>query len=88
MTVEGLCPVLKPCICAAISDALRPASRGTAVSTAELAAWQPEQEDAPGGGSDAAKAQPLQTAIAATAMSERAALMAKFHDKEEESGGR
>jgi hypothetical protein len=34
-----------------MSSALRPASTGTLVSTAELAGWQPEQAAAPTGGS-------------------------------------
>src|SRR5262249_743105 len=56
ITVEGSCPDLKPCMAATRSAGSRPASRGTDVSTNRLAGWQPEQEDAPGGGASAAEA--------------------------------
>src|SRR3989442_2293743 len=51
MTVAGRWPARNACICATSSAALRPASRGTAVSTPALAGWQPEHEVAPGGAS-------------------------------------
>src|SRR5690242_21165749 len=61
MIVPGRVPPRKARISSAIRAAGRPASRGTGVSTAALAAWQPEQELAPGGaatpGASAATAQ-------------------------------
>jgi hypothetical protein len=50
MTVEGRSPERKASIAAMISSGLRSRIRGTGVFTAALAAWQPEQEAAPGGG--------------------------------------
>ena len=60
ITVEGRSPLRKACIAAMISGGWRPRIRGTRVSTSTLDAWQPEQEDAPGGGS-AATAAPVVT---------------------------
>ena len=58
ITVAGRCPARKACIAATISAAGRPTRRGTGVCTAALAAWQPEQELAPGGASAAAATAP------------------------------
>src|SRR5712671_4062067 len=63
--VEGSSPVRKACIAAMISPDLRPKKGGTGVSTLTLVAWQPEHEDAPGGGSaPAALAQEMRSASA------------------------
>ena len=48
ITVEGSCPDLNASIAVTMSAGLRPLSRGTVVSAARVAAWQPEQERAPG----------------------------------------
>src|SRR5262249_44333542 len=77
ITVDGRCPVLKARICATMSATSRPARRGTALSTSAAAAWQPEQDDAPGGGSGAAEnAAPAHPTDAATAARRCAAFMA------------
>ena len=56
MTVEARAPLRKACIAAMISAGWRPRIRGIGVTTSALAAWQPEQEDAPAGGSAATAA--------------------------------
>ncbi len=53
ITVAGRCPARKACISVTISAERRPTRRTTGVGTAALAEWQPEQELAPGGASDA-----------------------------------
>src|SRR6476646_4574251 len=72
ITVEGSCPDLNASIAVTMSAGLRPLSRGTVVSAARVAAWQPEQERAPGGASagPAAAAQSInaKTSVAATTM--------------------
>src|SRR5438105_10161271 len=50
ITVAGFCPDRNASIAATISAGLRPAMRGTRVSTFALAAWQPVHDAAPGGG--------------------------------------
>ena len=68
ITVDATCPDLNACIAAVISPGLRPASRGTLVST-RPDGWQPEQELAPGGASasPAAEAGPWKAKIKAPA---------------------
>src|SRR5712692_3611578 len=56
MTVDGFCPERNACMAATISAGLRPASRGTLVSTLALVGWQPVQEVAPDGGAAAVPA--------------------------------
>jgi hypothetical protein len=56
ITVAGSEPSRNPVIAVMISSALRPYRRDTeeeAAATPEL--WQPEQDAAPGGGSEAAR---------------------------------
>jgi hypothetical protein len=50
ITVEGRSPLRKACIAAMISAGWSPTIRGIEVFTSLLSGWQPEQEDAPGGG--------------------------------------
>src|SRR6516162_15214 len=54
MTVDERSPLRKARIAAMISAGWRARIRGAGVSTLALTAWQPEQEDAPAGGSAAA----------------------------------
>src|SRR3954451_18821544 len=72
ITGEGSCPDLNASIAVTMSAGVRPLSRGTAVSAALVAGWQPEQERAPGGASagPAAAAQSInaKTRAAATAI--------------------
>jgi hypothetical protein len=54
MTVAGSEPSRNPVIAVMISSALRPYSRDTEEAAAAPEVWQPEQDVAPGGGSEAA----------------------------------
>ena len=56
MTVEARSPLRKACIAAVISAGWRPRIRGIGVATSALGGWQPEQEEAPAGGSAAVTA--------------------------------
>src|SRR5262249_57815590 len=59
ITVAGRWPARNAFIAAVISVAGRPPRRGTGVATDALAAWQPEQELAPGGASAATATLPI-----------------------------
>jgi len=50
ITVAGFCPERNASMAATISEAGRPAIRGTRVSILGSAAWQPVHDAAPGGG--------------------------------------
>ena len=54
MTVAGSEPSRNPVIAVMISSALRPYSRDTEEAAVAPEVWQPEQDAAPGGGSEAA----------------------------------
>ena len=54
ITVAGSEPSRNPVIAVMMSPALRPYSRETGEAGTAPVAWQPEQDAAPGGGSDAA----------------------------------
>src|SRR4051812_39956482 len=74
MMVPGRWPDLKSAIWLTISAAGRPASGGTGVPAFGLAAWQPEQDAAPGGAS-AAHAEPMMRRTTAEATKNRVAYM-------------
>jgi hypothetical protein len=60
ITVVGFCPERNAAMAAMISAALRPAIRGTFVSTFALLEWQPVHDAAPGGGIEGAAATPAE----------------------------
>src|SRR6185436_1810336 len=65
ITVAGSEPSRKPVIAVVISPASRPYSRDTDEAEAAPAAWQPEQDAAPGGGREAAMTCAIDTTIVA-----------------------
>src|SRR5262245_54584940 len=89
ITVDGICPDLKPCIAVTMSAGLRPTRRGTVVSTKRAAGWQPEQEAAPGGASagPAAKAVPIIVRTNAAAVMMRVPIMSEYSTAMARCGG-
>jgi hypothetical protein len=75
ITVPDLSPERNAFICAKISPAARPASRGTGDSTFGPSGWQPEQADAPGGAGEAACAAPAIARISTAATAARVDIM-------------
>src|SRR5437879_2679335 len=78
MTVAGSEPSRKPVIAVMISPASRPYRRATGEPAAAFDEWQPEQDDAPGGGSEAASSGGLHATAMATAIARRNAFISNL----------
>jgi hypothetical protein len=70
-----------------ISPASRPYSRETGEAGTAPAAWQPEQDAAPGGGSEAASTGEVDAATVAIAMATQNAFISEYPQKRA-GGGR
>src|SRR5882757_3888083 len=75
ITVAGSEPSRNPAIAVMISPASRPYSRETDPAAAAPVVWQPEQDVAPGGGSEAASAGRLDATTVAIATATRSAFI-------------
>ena len=78
ITVAGIDPSRKPVIAVMISPALRPYSREMGEAGAAPAAWQPEQDAAPGGGSEAASSGELDATIVVIAMATQNVFISEY----------
>src|SRR5215216_6222339 len=75
ITVAGAEPSRNPAIAVMISPASRPYSRDTGEAAAAPEVWQPEQDAAPGGGSEAASTGRLDAMTVATEAATRSAFI-------------